>query len=585
MTIEKWDDLKGGVTLCLGGRIDTNNSGQLRQAVADVPLSARLTLDFRNVPYISSSGLRELLVCRKRFPDEHLKLVNVAPEVMDIFETTGFSDMLPIETGGADLSTYISLSFKALLARRVGDMGDRTALKCARADYTWRDIDRASQIIANDLSAVEIGRVCAIGDVDVLCCGEIPAMVNAVDFYDAVRSAEGCRVREFYSIRNSVDYSRRFGECEALRGKFEQAVDADAPCVVIFTSGSTGRPKGVILSAYNLLNASAVQARMQRVTDADRNLVIVPLFHILGLAVCLLPCAMLGAALVIPDDIRTGTLIRVMAKERCTLMHSVPTMILALLNNPDFDPAAFSCLRCTCLAGASATEAQLRLFRQRLPNDHFVIAYGLSEMAPVSQTLYDDTDDHILRTVGKPVENIRIRIVDRETGLDCPIGAPGEIWVQGFNLMTGYYKLPLKDQAIDGESWLHTGDMGALDVEGYLTLLGRYKELIIRGGENIMPGEVEAAVAALPGVDEVKVVSVPSDFFGEEVAACVRLSEGAEWDEDAARGTLKATLAKYKLPRWFILCECFPTLANGKIDVAALKAEAIRRVMELSKMR
>ena len=336
----------------------------------------------------------------------------------------------------------------------------------------------------------------------------------------------------------------------------------------------------MILSSYNLLNAAAVQVKLQRLTDADKNLLIVPLFHILGLVVCFLPCAMTDAVLFVPDDIRTNTLIRVMNSEHCTLLHSVPTMIIALLNNKDFSADAFACLRCTYLAGAAATEAQLRMFKEKLPGNHFMIAYGLSEMAPVSVTLYDDTDAHILRSVGKQVENISIRILDRATGKECPAGEPGEILVQGFNLMTGYYKVPLQDQAIDEDGWLHTGDMGYLDADGYLTLSGRYKELIIRGGENIMPSEVESAISELDIIESVKVIGVPSDFFGEEVGACVKLKAGATFDEAAVKAELLKRLAKYKVPSHFVVYDEFPMLGSGKIDGVALKADALKRIKE-----
>ena len=622
MNIDTWDDLKGNVTLRLSGRIDTNTSNQLKTAIADVSSDVgRLVLDFSNVPYITSAGLRELLICRKRFPGEQMRIVNVNEEVMEVFEITGFDSVLPIEHAQEDSSTYIDLSFKELLALHVRQNGKKTVLMSENGGYTWEDIDRASQIIANDLSslgvktgthvgicgsnsvnwvltffavqklgalamlmnpglsAAEIGQVCAVGDITILCCGDLAVQQEDETLLQELRQVESCRVKSVYSFRNEKDLRLRFAEYEALQGKFEQTVDSDAPCVVIFTSGSTGKPKGVILSAYNLLNAAAVQVRMQRMTSEDKGLLIVPLFHILGLVVCLFPSAMTDAALYIPQNIHTGTLIRIMREERCTLMHSVPTLILAILNNKDYDPEAFSGLRCTYLAGAAATEAQLTVFREKMPNTHFMIAYGLSEMAPVTVTEYEDTDDHILHTVGKQVENIRIQIMDRETGRICSAGEVGEILVQGFNLMTGYYKLPLEDQAIDGEGWLHTGDMGSLDEENYLTLHGRYKELIIRGGENIMPREVEAAIAAIPGVSDVKVFGVPSDFYGEEVAACVKLKPQCAWDETEARKTLSKSLAKYKIPKWFFLYEEFPLLGSGKIDAVALRQSAVTKIV------
>ena len=623
MNIKRVDEPDGSVKLFLTGRIDMDNAGELREAINAVPQDiVKLVLDFSDVPYISSAGLRELLVCRKRFKDDRLHIRNVARETMEIFELTGFDTILPVEIMHEDTSTYMKMSLKELLQNRLKEAGDHVLLQSDHDRYTWEDIERASQIIAADLSAIgvyagshvgicgansinwivtffavqklgglamlinptqsaaEIGRVCAYGNIEYLCYGEIAMLQDEKVFFDEMRSVEGCCIKDFYSIRNSINVRYRFDEYDTLRGRFEGKVDADAPCVVIFTSGSTGRPKGVILSSYNLLNGAAVQVRMQEVTYRDKSLLIVPLFHILGLVVCFLPCAMTDATLYIPDDIRTATLIRIMESEHCTLLHSVPTMIIAILNNHEFKKEAFSSLRCTFLAGAAASEAQLEMFMDRLPNDHFMIAYGLSEMAPVSVTLYNDTPEHMRHTVGRPIENISVKIQDRETGADCPAGSQGEILVQGFNLMTGYYKVPIEEQAIDEDGWLHTGDMGYLDEDGYLTLTGRFKELIIRGGENIMPQEVADAVSALPGVEDVKVVGVPSDFFGEEVCACLKMTDGMTFDSINAKKLLKRSIAKYKIPSFFLIYDEFPTLANGKVDMVSLRSDAAGKVLK-----
>ena len=186
-------------------------------------------------------------------------------------------------------------------------------------------------------------------------------------------------------------------------------------------------------------------------------------------------------------------------------------------------------------------------------------------MAPVSITTYDDSDDHLLHTVGKPVKNIEFKIHNPDSR------GVGEILVQGFNLMTCYYKLDAADQSIDEDGWLHTGDLGALQDDGYLRLTGRIKELIIRGGENIMPGEVEAAISKSDIVANVKVLGLPDKFFGETVCACIKLKDGKTFDEDAFRETLKADLAKFKIPSRFVIVDKFPMLASGKIDAVTLK--------------
>ena len=620
MTVNTENNSRGEWTLVISGRIDNNTAETLRAAIAAVPAEVgRIVLDFRDVFYISSAGLRELMICRKRFPEERMVIRNVGQSVMEVLEMTGFSEVLPLENTDRVISTYVNESLGMGLYWLSHQAGDRIALKNERDTYTWSDVDRAAQIIAEDLSRLgvrrgshvgicgrnsvnwvlvffavqklnamamlinpgqtswEIARVCEIGDISFLCCGEGKAMEDPAAFEEDMRAA-GCPVLAYYSFRNSIDMRDRFPEYAALEGKYDRMSDPDAPCVVIFTSGSTGRPKGVILSSYNLLNAAAVQARNMQMAPEDRELLLVPLYHILGLAVCLLPCAISGTTLFIPDNIHTDTLIRLMRQEKFTLVHAVPTMIMAMMGSERYDRDAADSLRCMMLAGARIDEAVMRRFMEALPNNHFIIAYGLSEMAPVTQTVYGDTADHILHTVGKAVDNISLRIVDPGTGAICPAGIQGEIQVQGFNLMTGYYKLPPEKQAIDGEGWLHTGDMGYLDEEGYLTLTGRYKDLIIRGGENIMPAEIEEVIAEMPEVRQVRAVGIPDPYYGEVAVACVVMMPGAVWDEAAVRAMLSGKLARYKIPAFFLLYDDLPVLGSGKIDTVKLRKDAEQRI-------
>ena len=610
------------LTLAISGRIDTTTSPELREEIAKVPDdTARLVLDFKDVTYISSAGLREILICRKRFPNERMLVTNVSSEVNEIFEVTGFDSLIPLSLASGDVATYVNLSFASFLERKVQENGDKvTIVADGGADYTWSDIDIASQIIASDLSeagvtkgthvgicglnsinwvltfyavqklggiamlinpsqrAAEIARVAKIGGITHLCYGEMPEMKDEESFLAEILAAPECPLKECYSIRNSKDIRQRFGEYDAIKDKFQQNIEADDPCAMIFTSGSTGVPKGVLLSAYNILNAANTNYQDQTLNEDDKTCLILPLFHIFGLVAGLFANAMAGSVIYIPRDIRTDTLLELMAREKCTIFHSVPTMLIALMNNKNFEPEKFSSLRCTIISGAAATQAQIEMFQQKLPNDHFLASYGLSEMAPVSITPYGDTDEHVLHTVGKPVNNISIKIQNMETKEDCAVGESGEILVQGFNLMIGYYKVPIDQQSIDDEGWLHTGDIGCLDEEGYLRLSGRLKELIIRGGENIMPGEVEAAISELDIVDNVKVFGVPSEFFGEEVGACIKLKDGAAFDEDAVKAELKNSLAKFKIPSYFLIYDEFPMLGTGKIDGVTLKADAIRRI-------
>lgn len=616
MLIETTNDSNNGLVLAISGRIDTNTCGELREAIAKIKDDVeRIRLDFKDVSYISSSGLRELLICRKRFTDDRMAVENVNPEVYEIFETTGFDTIIPITHAKEDIPAYLQISIKDFLKQKVNEASGKLVLVGDTDRYTWKDIDIASQIMTDDLkrlgvkkgthvglvainslnwvsafyaiqklgaiamlinpgqSASEIARTIQIGDITHLCYGEMAAMKEEAPFLDELQKS--APLIGVYSIRNSVCLRERFSEYENVKDKYDQAVEADDPCVTIFTSGSTGRPKGVLLSSYNILNAASVNCKDQTLNDTDRTCLILPLFHIFGLVAGLFANGMANSVIYIPKDIRTDTLLELMAREKCTIFHSVPTMLIALMNNKDFESDKFSSLRCTIISGAAASEAQIKNFKEKLPNDHFLASYGLSEMAPVSITPYGDTDDHVLYTVGKPVENISIKIRKTDNGEDAPTGVSGEILVQGFNLMTGYYKVPLEDQSIDDEGWLHTGDLGFMDEDGYLHLSGRLKELIIRGGENIMPGEVEAAISALDVIDNVKVIGIPSEFFGEEVCACIKLKSGAVFDEETVKTALKEKLARFKIPSRFVIYDEFPMLGTGKIDVVSLKKDLI----------
>ena len=610
-----------GVEIYISGEIDTNSAPELRQKISLIdPDTEKVIMDFKDLQYLSSAGLRELLICRQRFDGDRMQIINVSPEVYEIFKMTGFHTMIPIEVSYDEISTYVHLSFKDFLKKKREKTPDAVAIVDERGAFTWEDVDIYSQIIADGLEkkgvkkgthvglcgsnsvnwvltffaiqklgamaqllnfnvrASEVARLAAVGDITHFCYGQMPEMKDEDEFLDELQGYDS-PLEEFISIRNDrQDIRERRNEYRNIKDKFTLNVREDDPCVMIFTSGSTGNPKGVMLSAYNILNAANINYKDQTLNDNDRTCLILPLFHIFGLVAGLFANAMAGSIVFIPKDLRTDTLIELIYRERCTIFHSVPTMLIAMMNNKGFTPEKLKSLRCTIISGAAATEAQIKMFKEMLPNDHFLASYGLSEMAPVSITKYDDTEDHVLYTVGKPVENIEIQIRDTTTGEVCPTGVSGEVLVQGFNQMIGYYKLSLDMQSIDVDGWLHTGDLGMMTEDGYLSLSGRLKELIIRGGENIMPGEIEAAISELDMIDNVKVIGVPSDFFGEEVGACILLKDGAKWDEEAVKEELSKKLARFKIPSYYVLYDAFPMLGTGKIDSVKLKEDAIAKI-------
>ena len=626
MRIDRSDSADKITTIRAAGRLDTVTSPEFRAVVADVPQDVtRIVIDLADLDYISSAGLRELLICRKRFPDDRMLVENVRPEVLSVLETTGMDSILPIKTGSSDDRDYTGVSFAGFLEKKVKTSPDSVAVNYKDLPYTWADIDIGSDIMAQDLAALgvgkgthvavcgvnsinwimmffaihklgalamlinpgqrapEIARTAVIGDAVAVCCGDLAVSEDADLIMDECARIPESRVSKYYYFGNSEDILGRAAKAGEIKKVVGIRTEADDPCVMIFTSGSTGRPKGVLLSSYNILNAAVNSSVDQHLTSDDRTCLILPLFHIFGLVAGLMANAIADSLICIPADIRTSTLLDVIESRQCTVFHSVPTMLIALMNNRDFAPERLSSIRCTIISACAATEAQIREFKRIMPENHFLSSYGLSEMAPVSITEYDDTEDHVLHTVGRPVKNIRIGIFDPVTGEECPTGIKGEIYVQGYNQMMGYYKISLEDQSIDEEGWLHTGDLGYLNEDGYLCLAGRIKELIIRAGENIMPVDVEKAVAESDCIESVKVVGVPSEFFGEEVCACIVLKEGAVFDEDTMRRELEPRIARYKIPSYFLIYDSLPVLGSGKTDTVSLRADAAKRVDSLNK--
>ena len=272
-------------------------------------------------------------------------------------------------------------------------------------------------------------------------------------------------------------------------------------------------------------------------------------------------------------------MIDLIREQRCTVFNTVPTMFLGMISQPSFSPEDLSSLRVSVLGGSATSESQMAMFRSLLPNNHFCNIYGMSENAVISMTRYEDSFEHMTQTVGRRVDGIEIEIRNPANGEKVPDGQPGEIFIRSKEMIVCYYRLPIEKQPLDDEGWLATGDLGVIVPEdGYLKLVGRVKDLIIRGGENISPGEIADEVAKLPGVADVKVIGVPHEVLGEEVAAVILLKEGATFDEEAARTTLSGKLAKYKVPAYFVILDKFPLLGSGKIDAITLKKDVLEKL-------
>ena len=280
----------------------------------------------------------------------------------------------------------------------------------------------------------------------------------------------------------------------------------------------------------------------------------------------------------IAPRVKVDTIIELCDKYKCSIIMSVPTLLMGMATSNEYSLDKIKSLRFLGIGGAPVTEAQMLFLQSRFPSASFGIVYGLSEMSPVSITKKGDTIEHITKTVGKPIDLIKIMIQDVETKKECEMGAVGEILIKGEFLMSGYYKTPIEKQDFDSDGWFHTGDLGYLDEENYIHFAGRKKELIIRGGENIFPGEIQDLASTYKGVLAVQIVGLPDDYYGEIVGCALVVKNKDAFNEEDFKNYLKQHLAAHKIPSCICLYDAFPLLANGKVDVLSLKKDMISRM-------
>ncbi len=359
---------------------------------------------------------------------------------------------------------------------------------------------------------------------------------------------------------------------EALKSK----VECDDVVNIQYTSGTTGFPKGVMLTHYNILNNGKATAEFMRYTADDKLLVCVPLFHCFGCVLAL--CAVLtnGATMVLVEDFDPLRVLAAIHKERCTILYGVPTMFIAELNHPLFDMFDLTSLRTGIMAGAVCPIETMNAVMERM-HCQLISIYGLTETSPgmTGSDLSDPTEVRAT-TVGRAFPEIEVRIIDPETGEECPVGVSGEVCCRGWNVMKGYYKNPeATAETIDKDGFLHSGDLGMVDENGLYHITGRIKDMIIRGGENIYPREVENFLFQLPQIKGVEVVGLPSERYGEEVAAFVTLKDGEIVTEEDIQLFCRGKIARYKIPKYIHFVEAFPMTASGKIQKYKLREMGI----------
>lgn len=352
-----------------------------------------------------------------------------------------------------------------------------------------------------------------------------------------------------------------------------------------YTSGTTGFPKGVMLTHRNILNNGFYIGERQRLTPEDRVCLPVPLFHCFGIVLGVLAILTHGSTTVMVEQFDPLVVLSSVQRERCTALYGVPTMFIAELNHPMFDMFDLSTLRTGIMAGSNCPADTMKRVIEDMNMKEITICYGLTETSPVFvQTSFDDPFEKRVSTVGTPHPKSEVKLVDPETGEDVGINEPGEICCRGYNVMKGYYKMPDKTaEVLDEDGWLHSGDLATLDEDGYYSIIGRSKEMIIRGGENIYPREIEEFLYGLDGVRDVQVVGIPDEKYGEIVGAFIIPEEDADLTEEDVRYYSLKKIARFKVPKHVFFVDEYPLTASGKIQKYKLTELATKLVEEKQK--
>jgi fatty-acyl-CoA synthase len=365
---------------------------------------------------------------------------------------------------------------------------------------------------------------------------------------------------------------------EAELGRREVALQSDDPINIQYTSGTTGFPKGATLTHRNILNNGFFVGEQLAYTERDRVCIVPPFYHCFGMVMGNLACTSHGACMVVPcEGFQPAAVLEAIQAERCTSIYGVPTMFRALLEAPAFARTDCTSLRTGIMAGAPCPVELMKQVVEKMHVPEIAIAYGMTETSPVStMSTRDDPLERRVSTVGRVLPHVEVCIRDPETGAVLPRGQTGELCTRGYGVMRGYWNDEAATRAaIDEAGWMHTGDLAVMDSEGYVHVVGRLKDLIIRGGENVYPREVEAVLHGHPDVSEVQVIGVPSVKYGEEVMAWVRLAPGAAQDERVLERCCRERLAAYKVPRYWRFVEEFPMTVTGKVQKYRLREMAV----------
>jgi fatty-acyl-CoA synthase len=486
-----------------------------------------------------------------------------------------------------ELWDQISLAARGLIARGVVK-GDRVGIWSPNR-YEWVVIQfataRIGAILVNINPAyrtTELEYALRQSGVSLLILARAFRQTDYVGMLAEVRAA--CPdLREALVLEDGWEQLLRDGATvdEAALVGIETELQCDDPINIQYTSGTTGFPKGATLSHHNILNNGFFIGEGVRYTSADRVCIPVPFYHCFGMVLGNLACTTHGACIVVPGEaFDAGTVLRVTAEERCTSLYGVPTMFIAELDHPDFERTDFSLLRTGIMAGSPCPVEVMKKVQSRMHMREVTICYGMTETSPVStQSALDDPLEKRVGTVGRVHPHVEVKIVDPETNRCVERGAAGELCTRGYSVMVGYWANPdATAEAIDAARWMHTGDLATMDETGYVNIVGRIKDMIIRGGDNIYPREIEEFLYGHPDVSDVQVIGVPSERYGEEVMAWVKPKDGAALTGATLEAFCRDRIATNKIPRYWKFVDSFPMTVTGKVQKYLMRQQAVEEL-------
>ncbi len=367
---------------------------------------------------------------------------------------------------------------------------------------------------------------------------------------------------------------------DADLNEVKAGLDPDDVVNMQYTSGTTGFPKGVMLTHHNIVNNGYTIGQCMNYTPEDRLCVCVPLFHCFGCVLAVCSIITHGATMVMVESFDPLLVLASVQKEKCTALYGVPTMFIAELNHPMFNMFNLSSLRTGIMAGALCPVETMKAVMEKMNMREVIIVYGLTETSPgMTATTTSDPAELRATTVGKALPFVEVSVKDPETGRECERGVQGELCCRGYNIMKGYYRNPeATAEAIDPEGWLHSGDLGVMDEKGYVRVTGRIKDMIIRGGENIYPREIENFLFRMPGIQNIEVAGVPDERYGEEIGAFIILKEGVDMKEEDVRDYCRGKISRHKIPRHVFFLKEYPLTASGKIQKYKLRKWASEKI-------